>query len=210
MADIDLSTLPESVLNQIESLVQDHNQREKWKRLLDEGTEEDIIDCARKECMANDNIVLASKYKMHEAPRILYCPIGFMNHPRRPVAMRGSLAAMIMRRSSSSFTCANGLADDILERFISFKKVTAFTQDEFDEVVKPAIEKLRQKFRTSYHFPRRWGGWLPFWSCSVLIKGKIVMVDEHQRNYLNRLFSIIRKTDVLEERVNLLRLKQAA
>lgn len=210
MADIDLSALPESVLNQIESLVQDHNKRAKWKLLLDEGTEEEIIECARKECVTNDHIVLASKYKANEVPRILYCPIGFMDHPRRPVAMRGSLAAMIMRRSASSFTCANGLADDILERFIRFKKVTAFTQEEFDEVVKPAIDKLRQKFSTSYHFPRRWGGWLPIWSYSVVIKGRVVIVDEHQRTYLNRLFSIIRKTDVLEERVKLLRLKQAA
>lgn len=210
MADIDLATLPASVLSQIDSLVQEHARREEWRNLLDNGTEQQIIERERRECMHADSLILANAYKPHETPRIHYCPIGFLDHPRRPVAMRGSIVAMVMRYSASSFTCANGLADQILERFIRFKKVTAFSQEEFDEIVQPAIEKLRTKFRTSRHFPYRWGGWLACWRYSIIIKGRVVMVDEHQRTYLNRLMGIIRKTNVLEERVRLLRLKEAA
>lgn len=132
------------------------------------------------------------------------------HHPRRPVIMRGARERLIEIHGSGMSRSANGYAMEVLDRYLRKVRWTAFGDEDDHKYLRNIARELDRRHRTSYHFWRHVDSLLyaarADWNQHrVFIGGKLVWLTTAQRNYLRGLHSIIRKTDRLDRRAELLR-----
>lgn len=212
---IDLATLPpavaERVLRELRWATRDVEEREMWKDLCDNGTDEEIIAEGQK--YANTQAVEVAdtygggEHHIFREQEILYWAV--FNHPRRPVLMRGARGVRVARYAKSTSGSPNGWAERIAERAIRMKKLNAFDGESFDEQTRELLDALGQRYCLSYHFtvyekpPYRGGRYSPLWrdeACLARVSGKPVWLNGSERKNIQALQKIIAKFDKLEDR----------
>ena len=200
--------LAASVSEFIERKLADAKVKDEWAATLESGTDEEIITLANKHSGITTNAIAFASYYEDYSWRYNLCPHDYYQHPRRPVIMRGSKEIMVHSRSENQ--CANRLCDDILSRWIRMKKLTILDYKEFQEIVEPVARELGSRFYTSYHFMnnlrqiRYWGGDKDT-QAQVIVGGKYVWLHTSEIENIYRMREILKKTDKLTERLELLR-----
>ena len=90
------------------------------------------------------------------------------------------------------------------------KKLTILDYKEFQEIVEPVARELGSRFYTSYHFMnnlrqiRYWRGDKDT-QAQVIVGGKYVWLHTSEIENIYRMREILKKTDKLTERLELLR-----
>lgn len=206
---IDLATLPDDLVRQLESTIENYERKENkarsWRDVLDHGTDEEILEKAASECDEGAPISFARNYKANWDREIV--PLDLRSHPRRPVIMRG---AVYMCYASHSFTpgstTPNGWAHEVYKRAIRMSKKTLLDWEEILEFTEGLAGRIGQRHpNVSYHFwnhtspPRNHGRFV------VLMKGRWVWLDHDQYRNVQMMQKVIRKAEKLEDRLALLK-----
>jgi hypothetical protein len=212
-SSIDLSTLPDDLAAQIRHTIDGyearHRSKDSWQWVLDHGTDEDILQKARGECLTNTPLVLAEGYPHPVLPVMEVVPYSFTHHPRRPVAMRGARLVRYYNYSLTNNVTANGWAVKVFERALRRTKKTLLDPVEILDFCDEVAARVAEKHPTvSHHFwercePKR----MRFEPAQrmVLMSGKLVGIPYEQFANVERLYNIVRKTEKLEERLRLVR-----
>lgn len=206
---IDLATLPDDLVRQLESTIENYERKENkarsWQEVLDHGTDEEILGKAASECDKGAPISFARNYKANWGREIV--PYGLQDHPRRPVIMRG---ALYVRYANHSFTpggtTPNGWAHEVYKRAIRMSKATLLDWEEvlnFTEELAARVGKLHPN--VSYHFWRHLGPPRDRGKFVVLMKGRWVWLDHDQYRNVQMMQKVIRKAEKLEDRLALLK-----
>lgn len=190
-------------------------RREKIKiaALLDHGSDEQIL---RFFSRGHDPLGLACWYPKCSGLIKIYMPLSiFYDHPRCPVLMRGSVSAMVQKHAAGILcgynTSPNGLCREIIIRYLKLIKHTCFDPRENYDFVHGLINKISRRHRTSYHltsmlsFEMKLRGPADGDHRLIWFKGKQIWVTDHQHDYLQKLHTIVKKTDVLQERIEYLK-----
>jgi hypothetical protein len=177
--------------------------------ILNHGTDVEIERLGERE-WRTPTVVVASIYGRESAHYtdpfcIVPWPLAF--HPRRPVVMRGAKARMVYKHSRSRAGCPNGYADEVMTRYLRFIKYTCFDPDKANDDVRAIGKRLQRRYVLTYQF---WRGWS--YPVSIgdnkyhcFVNGRHVWLDRNQYDYVKALHGIIRKTDNLDRRRELLR-----
>lgn len=199
---------------QAEQLVREMRARKreaaKLRKLLDHGSEAEIIaECRRRTHKKRTAYTLAQTYDVVGGGQEI--PSFPRDHPRRPVLMLGSVAALIDSHTNGSWLSANGWARHIFCRYVQMRKITILDMQEYSAFERGLTHRLRAKYRLSYHFddyarlwvlsPRLYNNY----QWQVLIGGKQCWLTQSEYENVSRLHKIIKKTDDLQERYQLVR-----
>lgn len=207
---IDFDSLTSEEINACARLVDDirkaSDENHRWLNLLDHGTDEDIVTAARAAHYDPDGevpITLANRYIRVDRIQEMWGLHKLGEHPRRPVYLKGSKEVRIYNHklSSNGSVSPNGWASLVMARAIRMSKATFLDRDEYEDFRIKIAAKLRDRyfltkgFRClSYHVR---GGFAPN---MVLIKGRFHDLTPSEIDNLKALYSIIKKTDKLEDR----------
>lgn len=215
----DLSALPDDLVRQLESTFEDYERRENklrsWKEVLDHGTDEEILEKAQGERDKGAPITFARNYPrdgcytMADRTREIV-PYNMQDHPRRPVIMKGALYQRYMKYSLSPTGVApNGWLIRVHERAVRMSKKTLIEWDEImDFTSKLAAKFADRHYGITHHFwsyvrPRSYEAGLG--KELVLMSGRWVGLPHEQYKNVQMFQKIIRKTEKLEDRLELLR-----
>jgi hypothetical protein len=207
---IDFDNLTSEEINACARLVDDirkaNIKASRWRDLLDHGTDEDIVTAARD---AHYNpagevpITLANRYIRVDPIQEMWGVHKLGEHPRRPVYLKGSKNVRIYNHklSSNGSVSPNGWASLVMARAIRMSKATFLEQDEYEDF----RGKIQGKLHSRYHLTSKFrclsykvrGGYTPN---MVLIKGRFHDLTPSEIDNLKVLYSIIKRTDKLDER----------
>ena len=142
-------------------------------------------------------------------------PPDFWGDPRRPVLMKGSREALILKYGHSNHYVANGYAKVVFLRWLKKKKHTEFyipypAVMPFDECERVLWKHFNDRsIGLSYHVNRFLDCYRPRPQGSVFsqswVNGKVVRLTNNQETYLKKMYSIIKKTKDIDKRMQLLR-----
>ena len=215
----DLSALPDDLVRQLEGTIADYEYRKNklhsWREVLDHGTDEEILEKAQRECGEIAPITLARNYPkdgcrtMADLTREIV-PHDMREHPRRPVIMKGALYQRYRKYSLSEGRSApNGWLIRVHKRAVRMSKKTLIEWDEIREFTQELAVKLAS---------RHYGITSPYWRYTnpplyeagrgkelVLMRGRWVGLPYEQYRNVQMFQKVIRKTEKLEDRLELLR-----
>jgi hypothetical protein len=215
----DLSALPDDLVRQLEGTIADYEYRKNklhsWREVLDHGTDEEILEKAQRECSEIAPITLARNYPtdgcymMTDLTREIV-PYDMRGHPRRPVIMKGARYQRYTRYSLSTARSApNGWLLRVHARAVRMSKKTLIEWDEIREFTQELAVKLAS---------RHYGITSPYWKYTtpplyeaglgkelVLMSGRWVGLPYEQYRNVQMFQKVIRKTEKLEDRLELLR-----
>lgn len=208
---IDLSSLPEDLVRQleytVESYARKHNKLRSWQEVLDHGTDEEILEKAAGEVDKGAPISFARNYETNWKREIV--PYNLQEHPRRPVIMRGAVYMCYVNHALSPNSInPNGWLIKVYNRALRMSKKTLVEWDDILEFTESLAAKIADKYAgASYHFwdytqaPR----------CGdpdshiVLMNGRWVFLRTEQYKNVRMFLKVINKTEDLERRMLLLK-----
>lgn len=216
-SSIELDALPPELATEVKNLIDryetKHLARDSWRYVLDHGTDEEIMEKARGECIDNAPLIFARDCPPDVGERYSrireVLPIEFVSHPRRVVAMRGARLVRYWKYSFSPCASPNGWAYRVFLRALRMSKKTLLDHIEIYDFMRDlAVRVAERHHRVDHHYfsrcrPRR----TEFGHDQrlVLMSGKLVGVPHSSVTNLERMLNIIRKTDKLDERMRLAR-----
>lgn len=217
-SSIDLSSLPDALADQVRFTIDQYEKKHlaetSWPYVLEHGTDEQIMQKAREECLEGAPLVFARDYPQTAAERCYHIrevvPYPYTSHPRRPIIMRG---ARLVRYWKHSFSPGrinpNGWAYEVFLRALRRTKKTLVDPQEINAFIEQLATAVATKHTglTAHYWqrcqPKQWlyGTDLRL----ILMNGRLKCVPQDQFVGIERIFNIIRKTDKLEERLRLAR-----
>jgi hypothetical protein len=215
----DLSALPDDLVRQLENTIANYeyrkNKRHSWREVLDHGTDEEILEKAQSECSEIAPITFARNYPKEDCYMMAdltreIVPHDMRGHPRRPVIMKGALYQRYRRYSLSEGRSApNGWLIRVHKRAVRMSKRTLTEWDEIIEFNNALAVRLAE---------RHCGVTSPYWRYTspplyeagrgkelVLMRGRWVGLPYEQYKNVQMFQKVIRKTEKLEDRLELLR-----
>ena len=215
----DLAALPDDLVRQLENTITDYERKQEklrsWKEVLDHGTDEEILKKAQGERDKGAPITFMRNYPtdgcnmMTDRTREIV-PYNMQDHPRRPVIMRGALYQRYMRYSLTPDGVApNGWLVRVFERALRMSKKTLIEWDEImDFTSKLAAKFADRHYGITHHFwdyirPRKYEARRD--EQLVLMSGRWVSLPHEQYRNVQMFQKVIRKTEKLEDRLELLR-----
>lgn len=215
----DLAALPDDLVRQLESTIEDYERRNNnlrsWQEVLDHGTDEEILEKAQRECSEIAPITLARNYPMDgcyvmaDLAREIV-PYNMRSHPRRPVIMKGARYQRYKRYSLSEGRSApNGWLIRVHARAMRMSKKTLIEWEEISDFTREVALKLAERH---YGITSRYWRYTtpPLYEAGlgkelVLMSGRWVGLPHAQYRNVQMFQKIIRKTEKLEDRLELLR-----
>jgi hypothetical protein len=215
----DLAALPDDLVRQLENTITDYERKQEklrsWKEVLDHGTDEEILKKAQGERDKGAPITFIRNYPtdgcymMTDRTREI-APYNMQDHPRRPVIMRGALYQRYMRYSLTPDGVApNGWLIRVHERAVRMSKKTLIEWDEIIDFSSALATRLAERhYGITSHFwnyirPRRYEARRD--EQLVLMSGRWVSLPREQYKNVQMFQNVIRKTQKLEDRLELLR-----
>jgi hypothetical protein len=215
----DLSALPDDLVRQLENTIANYEYRKNklhsWREVLDHGTDEEILEKAQSECSEIAPITFARNYPKEDCYMMAdltreIVPHDMRGHPRRPVIMKGALYQRYRRYSLSEGRSApNGWLIRVHKRAVRMSKRTLTEWDEIIEFNNALAVRLAE---------RHCGVTSPYWRYTspplyeagrgkelVLMRGRWVGLPYEQYKNVQMFQKVIRKTEKLEDRLELLR-----
>jgi hypothetical protein len=215
----DLSALPDDLVRQLENTIANYEYRKNklhsWREVLDHGTDEEILEKAQSECSEIAPITFARNYPkegcymMADLTREIV-PHDMRGHPRRPVIMKGALYQRYRRYSLSTARSApNGWLIRVHKRAVRMSKKTLTEWDEIIEFNNALAVRLAERHcGVTSHYWRYTSP--PLYEAGrgkelVLMRGRWVGLPYEQYKNVQMFQKVIRKTEKLEDRLELLR-----
>jgi hypothetical protein len=215
----DLSALPDDLVRQLESTIADYEYRKNklhsWQEVLDHGTDEEILEKAQRECSEIAPITLARNYPRDDCYMMAdlareIVPYNMQGHPRRPVIMKGARYQRYKRYSLSEGRSApNGWLIRVHARAMRMSKKTLIEWDEIIEFSSALAVRLAERHcGVTSRYWRHTNP--PLYEAGrgkelVLMSGRWVGLPHAQYRNVQMFQKIIRKTEKLEDRLELLR-----
>ena len=211
---IDLDALPAEVRWQVECAL-DSAQRaynhDAWMRdRCQNTTDAELIAAGEKE-YPEAPMGLSTWYKsVALAQETIFCRVS--QTARRPVFMRGSRNVLHRLYSLSNSANANGWAIEVYWRALRMSRRTFLSFDEFQEWSDNVKACLHRKYRLTSSFCNGVGIWARDWnprsdeeSAVRIVGGKRVYLPASSHKHLDALAKIVRKTETLERKRELVR-----
>jgi hypothetical protein len=215
----DLSALPDDLVRQLENTITDYERRQhklrSWREVLDHGTDEEIMEKAREECDEGAPISFARNYPKQGYLTVAdrtreIVPLNMQDHPRRPVIMKGAVKVCYIRYSLSEGRSApNGWLIRVHERAVRMSKKTLIEWQEIVDFSSEVAARLAERhYGITSHFwdyirPRSYE--VHTGNNLVLMSGRWVSLPYEQYRNVQMFQKVIRKTQKLEDRLELLR-----
>lgn len=215
----DLAALPDDLVRDLERTIEAYDRKKNklrsWQEVLDHGTDEEIMEKAQEECDKGAPITFARNYPRNGSPLMTdlareIVPYDMRSHPRRPVIMKGAVEICYRRFSLSEGRSApNGWLIRVHERAVRMSKKTLIEWDEIMEFSSALATRLAERhYGVTSHFwdyirPRRYEARRN--EQLVLMSGRWVSLPYEQYKNVQMFQKVIRKTEKLEDRLELLR-----
>ncbi len=212
---IDLDALPAEVRRRVEYALQDALQardHDAWMRdKCENASDADLIAAGEKE-YPDAPMGLSTWYKsVALAQETVFCRVA-QNNKRRPVFLRGSKQVLFRLYSLSSSANANGWAIEVYWRALRMSRRTFLSFDEFQEWSDSVKHRLYAKYRLTSCFSNGIGMWASEWNprsdtehAVRIVGGKRVYLPASSHKHLDALAKIVRKTETLERKRELVR-----
>jgi hypothetical protein len=215
----DLAALPDDLVRDLERTIEAYDRKKNklrsWQEVLDHGTDEEILKKAQEECDKGAPITFARNYS-EKSSRITadlsreIVPYDMRSHPRRPVIMKGAVEIRYIRYSLSEGRSApNGWLIRVHERAVRMSKKTLIEWQEIVDFSSEVAARLAERhYGITSHFwnyirPRRYEARRN--EQLVLMSGRWVSLPHEQYKNVQMFQKVIRKTQKLEDRLELLR-----
>jgi hypothetical protein len=215
----DLAALPDDLVRDLERTIEAYDRKKNklrsWQEVLDHGTDEEILKKAQEECDKGAPITFARNYS-EKSSRIMadlsreIVPYDMRSHPRRPVIMKGAVEIRYIRYSLSEGRSApNGWLIRVHERAVRMSKKTLIEWQEIVDFSSEVAARLAERhYGITSHFwnyirPRRYEARRN--EQLVLMSGRWVSLPHEQYKNVQMFQKVIRKTEKLEDRLELLR-----
>jgi hypothetical protein len=215
----DLAALPDDLVRDLERTIEAYDRKKNklrsWQEVLDHGTDEEILKKAQEECDKGAPITFARNYS-EKSSRITadlsreIVPYDMRSHPRRPVIMKGAVEIRYIRYSLSEGRSApNGWLIRVHERAVRMSKKTLIEWQEIVDFSSEVAARLAERhYGITSHFwnyirPRRYEARRN--EQLVLMSGRWVSLPHEQYKNVQMFQKVIRKTEKLEDRLELLR-----
>jgi hypothetical protein len=215
----DLAALPDDLVRDLERTIEAYDRKKNklrsWQEVLDHGTDEEILEKAQEECDKGAPITFARNYS-EKSSRIMadlsreIVPYDMRSHPRRPVIMKGAVEIRYIRYSLSEGRSApNGWLIRVHERAVRMSKKTLIEWQEIVDFSSEVAARLAERhYGITSHFwnyirPRRYEARRN--EQLVLMSGRWVSLPHEQYKNVQMFQKVIRKTQKLEDRLELLR-----
>jgi len=190
--------------------------RNEWHKVLDDALHSNEgLSAWVKYVGANKPVITrASTYK--EVGHWCECfPSHHQNDLRRPVLMRGSREALILKYGHSNHNVANGYGVKVFLNWLRRRKHTEFYsagmgKKSFEDLEYALEDHFRKRgVSISYHINKLLDFYRPRPQGNIFsqswVNGKVVRLTNNQETYLKKMYSIIKKTKDVDKRMQLLR-----
>ena len=202
MTSLDVSGLSKSQIElircEIDNLVAENAQAKADKELLD------CMDFALVEKRFRSELMVpvVPLYTYGEKPpQYLTIPLPGIpkDHPMRPIAMRGSLEAMEIKRNPQGHLW---LGEEIFSRWARRVKLTALSHDEFDEKAGDIIKAAYKKKWSAFRLKNLGVCFVGRDYNSVYVNGQQAIVSDKELVQLRTMHSITQRLDTLDAKIS--------
>jgi len=212
---IDLDALPAEVRWCVESALQDAlrtRDHDAWMRdKCENASDAELIAAGEKEYPGAPMGVSTWYKSVTLVQETIFCRVA-QNDKRRPVFLRGSRNVLHRLYSLSNSANANGWAVEVYWRALRMSRRTFLSFDEFQEWSDNIKARLHRKYRLTSSFDKSTGFWFADWhprdndsTALRVVGGKRVYLPASSHKHLDALAKIVRKTETLERKRELVR-----